>query len=87
MRTEIGSFLRLVAGIVGAIIFSYAGYHMWIIHSISGDSVAEEFYHQVGVFCYGMAALSVLLGIPVNLAIPADARESGPQPATPTTSK
>lgn len=82
MRVEIGSFLRLVLGIVAAIVFAYAGNHMRDIHSVSGDSIAEEFYHQVGMLCYGLACVAGLLGIPVNLAIPAGL--FGPIPASPS---
>lgn len=67
-RLEIGGFLRFVAGMVAAGIFIYAGNDMRDLESVSGDSVAEFFYHAMGLFSYGMAALSVLLAIPPTLA-------------------
>ena len=60
---EIGGAVRLVVGVIAAITFQQAGLGMRELESISGDSVAEAFYHEVGLFSYGMAVLSLLLGV------------------------
>lgn len=55
--------LRFLAGMFGALLFGAAGTDMQQLRSIGGDSVAEYFYQAMGVFSWGMAALSVAVGI------------------------
>ena len=50
-------FLR-ISGICSAILFIIAGSHLISITSISGDSIAESFYHGVGWMSFGFALLS-----------------------------
>jgi len=57
--------VRFVLSLVGAGVFVVAGRHMLALESVSGNSVAEEFYNAMGLFAYGMAALSVVIGLPV----------------------
>ena len=59
-------FVRLAAAAVAAILFVFAGNEMRDIKSVSGDSIAKAFYQAVGLFSYGMAALSVAIGLPHN---------------------
>jgi cytosine/uracil/thiamine/allantoin permease len=64
--------LRFLVACVAAVVFVSAGQEMRGITSVSGDSIAEAFYHSVGLFCYGMAILSLSLGISggVHVAAP-----------------
>lgn len=56
-------FIRLLFGIVAAIILAYAGYLMADMRSVSGDTLAEAFYHAVGFIAWGLAVLSVAVGL------------------------
>jgi hypothetical protein len=64
--------LRFVVACVAAVVFYSAGQDMREITSVSGDSIAEAFYHALGLFSWGMAVLSLALGISggVNVAAP-----------------
>jgi len=55
--------LRFLGAVIAAVVFYSAGQEMRDITSISGDSIAEAFYHAVGLFSWGMAILSLALGI------------------------
>lgn len=55
---------RLGVAIVGALIFAFAGYQMLTLQSVSGDSVAEAFYNDMGWFSFAMGALTLLVGLP-----------------------
>jgi hypothetical protein len=55
--------LRFVAACVAAAVFFVAGVQMREITSVSGDSIDEAFYHALGLFSWGMAVLSLTLGI------------------------
>ncbi len=55
---------RLVVAIVAAGIFVVAGNELRGLESVSGNSVAEAFYNKMGIFSYGMAGLSLLIGLP-----------------------
>lgn len=68
--------LRLLAGIVAAIVFIVAALQM-NIHSVSGDTINEAFYQGMGLFSYGMAAFSIALAIPTGGDGPADRRHFG----------
>ena len=52
--TNIGIVLR-VFGVLSAIICLAAGLQMTTLESVSGNSVAEFYYHSVGVFVIGLA--------------------------------
>lgn len=56
--------VRLVVAIVGALIFVFAGFQMLTLESISGDTVAEAFYNDMGWFSLAMGALTLLVGLP-----------------------
>lgn len=47
-----------VMGICSAVLFLLAGFLLLGIKSISGDSIAESFYHYVGFMSFGFALLS-----------------------------
>ena len=54
----------LWVAIVGALIFAFAGYQMLTLQSVSGDSVAEAFYNDMGWFSFAMGALTLVVGLP-----------------------
>lgn len=45
-------------GICSAILFLIAGFQLISITSVSGDSIAELFYHGIGWMSFGLALLS-----------------------------
>ena len=53
---------RWIPFAVGALLFLLAGNQMIGIHSESGDSIAEAFYHAMGYFCWAMACFCGALG-------------------------
>lgn len=55
--------LPAIFGIVGFLLFIFAGYQLVTMRSVSGDSLAEEFYHAVGWLSWGLAALSMAVGL------------------------
>lgn len=55
--------LRLAMGIAAAIAFGYAGLQLVGLRTISGTTAAEVFYQNVGIMCFGLAALSVAVGL------------------------
>lgn len=57
-------FLKIM-GICSAILFLIAGFQLISITSVSGDSIAESFYHGVGWMSFGLALLSggLLIGL------------------------
>ena len=59
---------RLIAGIAAAIAFVVAGAEMTSLESEAGNTVAEAFDNAMGVFSYGMAALSIALAMPATTA-------------------
>lgn len=50
-------FLQII-GICSAILFIIAGFQLISITSISGDSIAEKFYHGIGWMSFGFGLLS-----------------------------
>jgi hypothetical protein len=58
-------FVRTVASVVAAILFIYAGTELRGLESVAGNTVAEAFYQKMGFFAYGMAALSLAVGLPL----------------------
>jgi hypothetical protein len=60
----IGSVVRVIAAFVAAFLFVSAGLDARNIQSVSGNSIAEAFYQAFGYFCFGMAAMTVMLGSP-----------------------
>jgi hypothetical protein len=52
----------LVAGVAAAIL-GYAGLEMVTMRSVSGESLAEAFYHAVGFMSWGLAVLSMAVGL------------------------
>jgi len=51
------TFLQIV-GVFSAILFLVAGFLLLDIKSVSGDSIAESFYHGVGWMSFGFGLLS-----------------------------
>lgn len=58
--------LRVLAGIIAALLLAFAGLELVALRSVSGDSVAEAAYNAIGWACFGLAALVVMLLIPRN---------------------
>ena len=56
--------MRLVLGLLAALVFAFAGYEMVNLKSQSGNTVAELFDNYVGIFSFGMALLSAALAVP-----------------------
>src|SRR5690242_17499868 len=54
-----GRIVQGALGVAGAILFTVAGLQLIGIRSISGDSIAEDSYHGIGVMSLGLAALSL----------------------------
>lgn len=54
---------RLVVAAVAALVFAYAGWDLVTMRSVAGDSLAEHFYHAVGVMVWGLAVLSIAIGL------------------------
>ena len=54
--------LRAIVALTTGGIFVFAGLTMLSIRSVSGDSVAEAFYQAFGIFTFGLAGLSLLVG-------------------------
>jgi uncharacterized protein YhhL (DUF1145 family) len=55
----IGRYVQGGLGVAGAVIFLIAGNQMMGLRSVSGTSVAENYYQSMGVFSFGMAAMSL----------------------------
>lgn len=47
-------------GLVGVLVFAYAGLTMVNLQSQAGNTVAEAFYQAMGYFSFGMAALTLV---------------------------
>ena len=46
------------ASIISAIVFAIAGIMLLQIKTVSGTSVAEQYYHYVGIMSFGMGIFS-----------------------------
>ena len=55
MAKEIIAVIIFAFGTVSVVLLTIAGHGMQSLHSISGDSLAEQYYHQVGIAAYGLA--------------------------------
>lgn len=55
--------IRLTMALVAAGLFAYAGVQMVGLRSVGGESVAEYFYQAVGWMSFGLAALSIAVGL------------------------
>lgn len=81
--------VRFVVATIAAIAFAAAGAQMTGLESAAGNTVAEAFDNAMGIFSYGMAALSIAVGLPVQsgpaaLALaPAHEAPSAPSTAVP----
>lgn len=53
-----------MAALLAAGLFANAGAEMINLESQAGNTVAEAFYNAMGVFAFGMAALSVAVAAP-----------------------
>jgi hypothetical protein len=64
VNLKMKQFLRII-GICSAILFIIAGFLLLDIKSVSGDSIAESFYHGVGWMSFGFGLLSggLLIGL------------------------
>jgi hypothetical protein len=51
-----------VVAIIAALAFGLAGLQLISIQSLAGDTIAEAFYNGVGIMCFGLAALSIVIG-------------------------
>ena len=60
---HVGVVVRIGAGIAAAAAFFYAGQQM-NIQSVAGDTINEAFYQAMGIFSYGMSALSIAVVAP-----------------------
>ena len=54
---------RLGVALVAAAVLFYAGFQMTQLRSISGDSLAEAFYHTIGMATFGIAVLAIAVGL------------------------
>lgn len=50
--------LLFFAGVASTVILILAGVKMMGIESVSGDSIAEEYYHLVGLACIGLGCFT-----------------------------
>lgn len=57
---------RSIFGLLAAGLFAVAGFQMLTLHSQGGNTVAEAFDNYVGIFSFGMAALSIVIATPVE---------------------
>jgi hypothetical protein len=65
VRTGAGAdAARMLLAFGAALLFVIAGLQMVGLQSISGDTVAEAFYNDMGWFSFGMAALAAVFGVP-----------------------
>lgn len=56
--------IRGVLALAAAALFIWAGVSMLSLRSVGGNTVAELFDNYVGIFCLGMAALTLLIAAP-----------------------
>lgn len=57
---------RSLFGLLAAGLFVVAGFQMLTLHSQGGNTVAEAFDNYVGIFSFGMAALSIVIATPAR---------------------
>lgn len=60
------AILRLILGVIAAIVLFVAGHHMRQEASISGDTVAESFDHDMGLLSYGLGFAALMASIPMS---------------------
>jgi len=75
--------IRLVVSVLAAYFFIDAGGDMSGIRSVSGDSINEAFYQAFGTLSYGLAALSIVIGLPSNPRIGSTKPSQSPAPEVP----
>lgn len=56
--------VRATLIILTAVAFAFAGLEMISLRSQSGTSVAEAFDNAMGIFSFGMAGLTLIVGLP-----------------------
>lgn len=56
--------LRVIVGVVAALLLAYGGLELVQLRSLSGDSVAEAAYNAMGWACFGVAAFVIMLLLP-----------------------
>ncbi|MBC7543066.1 MAG: hypothetical protein H7338_10075 [Candidatus Sericytochromatia bacterium] len=63
----VGRLIQGLLGLTGTVIFAFAGAQMTGLKSVSGTSVAESYYQSMGVFSFGLAALTGMLALQAAL--------------------
>ncbi|MEA2518274.1 MAG: hypothetical protein QOF49_354 [Chloroflexota bacterium] len=58
--------MRIIAGVIAAILFFIAGAQMVTLVSETGNTVAEAFYHSMGWFSFGLGALALTVALPAE---------------------
>jgi len=56
--TDGAEALQILALLAAVILFAVSGYRMIQLRSISGDTVAEAFFQAMGLFSFGMSAVT-----------------------------
>ncbi len=74
--TIVGAVITITTGLA----FLLAGLNMVALRSQSGNTVAELFDQAMGIFCFGMAGLVLLVGLALDrLLVMAAATERRPK--------
>jgi succinate dehydrogenase hydrophobic anchor subunit len=55
-----------LVALVAALLFAWAGISMLSLQTVNGNTVAELFDNYVGIFCLGMAALTLVIVAPAR---------------------
>jgi hypothetical protein len=76
------ALFKLIAVVLTAAVFLYAGFLMLEIESEAGNTVAEAFYNAMGVFSLAMAGLTIVAAIPSPTATSSRPETSGGPPAS-----
>ena len=69
MMAMVVSIATAVVAIATPVAFAFAGFQMLSLKSVAGDSVAEFFYHAMGLFSLAMAGMAILVAMMLNSAM------------------
>ena len=72
--------VRFVVSLLAAYFFIDAGGEMSDIRSVAGTTIDEAFYQAFGTLSYGLAALSVVIGLPAIPRIGGTKSSDSPAP-------